>query len=70
MKINIKTGMMAAAITIFTGISTVSCKKDYLNVTDPNVFSADNYPATVADINNELNDLYGRLRGGYYKAEN
>lgn len=70
MKINIKTGIMAAAVTLFTGISTVSCKKDFLNVTDPNVFSSDNYPATVADIDKELNDLYGRLRGGYYKAEN
>lgn len=69
MKLNIKIGMMATAVTIITGISTVSCKKDYLNVTDPNVFSADNYPASVADIDKELNDLYGRLRGGYYKAE-
>ena len=69
MKINIKTGMLVAAVAIVTVISTPSCKKDFLNVTDPNVYSADNYPATVADINKELNDLYGRIRGGYYTAE-
>ena len=69
MKINIKTGMMVAAVTIVTAISSLSCKKDFLNVTDPHVFSADNFPATVADINLELNDLYGRMRDGYYSAE-
>ena len=69
MKINIKKVLMLTAVTIFTALTIVSCKKGYLDVTDPNVYSSDNYPATVGDIDKELNDLYGRFRGGYYTAE-
>lgn len=69
MSVNIKTGMMAVALIIAVALTSVSCKKGYLNVTDPNVYSADNYPASVGEIDKELNDLYGRLRGGYYAAE-
>mgnify|MGYP000745262945 FL=1 len=46
-----------------------SCKKDFLNVTNPNVFSESNFPQSVADLDIQLNDLYGRLRNGIYNPE-
>ncbi len=45
-----------------------SCKKNFLEVTDPNVLSPDNFPNNIGDLNIELNDLYGRLRGGFYET--
>jgi starch-binding outer membrane protein, SusD/RagB family len=60
----IKLLIFIAGIAFVTIIS--SCKKGYLDVRDPNVYSADNYPATIDDINTELYDLYGRLRAGFY----
>ncbi|MBC7507468.1 MAG: RagB/SusD family nutrient uptake outer membrane protein [Ferruginibacter sp.] len=69
MKINVKNGLLILAMIIAVGISIVSCKKGFLDVTDPNVYSADNYPATIEDLNIELNDLYGRLRSGIYSPE-
>ena len=70
MKINIKPALLISLLIIAAGISIVSCKKGFLDVTDPNVYSADNYPATVEDLNIELNDLYGRFRSGVYSPEN
>ena len=70
MKINRTTGTLVIAISLVAAAITVaSCKKGYLNVTDPNVYSADNYPATISDINIELNDLYGRFRSGIYSPQ-
>jgi len=69
MKIIKKIGAVIFVIcTLFT-ITFFSCKKGVLDVTDPNVFSADNYPATIDDLNMELNDVYGRFRAGYYDAD-
>jgi hypothetical protein len=70
MKINIKTGFLIFFVIISAAIVFISCKKGYLDVTNPNVYSADNYPATIDDINIELNDLYGRFRSGIYTPEN
>jgi hypothetical protein len=69
MKINRKMGMLVVALSIVSAISVVSCKKGYLNVTNPNVYSADNYPASIADLDIELNDLYGRFRSGVYNPD-
>ena len=69
MKINFKTGLFILTLIVTASVSIVSCKKGYLDVTDPNVYSADNYPATVEDLNIELNDLYGRFRSGIYSPQ-
>ncbi|CAN5331994.1 RagB/SusD family nutrient uptake outer membrane protein [soil metagenome] len=69
MKINFKSALLICLMIISAGISIVSCKKGYLDVTDPNVYSADNYPASIDDLNIELNDLYGRFRSGIYSPE-
>ena len=69
MKVNIKPALLIFLMIIAAGISIVSCKKGFLDVTDPNVYSADNYPASVEDLSIELNDLYGRVRSGMYSPE-
>lgn len=66
MRINRKTGMLVFALSLASVIAFVSCKKGYLDVTNPNVYSADNYPGTIADLEIELHDLYGRFRSGVY----
>ena len=58
-----------ALISILTLTIITSCKKDFLNVTDPNVFSESNFPRNVEDLNVQLNDLYGRLRNGIYNPD-
>ena len=61
--------MLVFALSLASVIAFVSCKKGYLDVTNPNVYSADNYPATIADLEIELHDLYGRFRSGIYTPE-
>ena len=58
--------MLVFALSLALVIAFVSCKKGYLDVTNPNVYSADNYPGTIADLEIELHDLYGRFRSGIY----
>ena len=58
--------MLVFALSLASVIAFVSCKKGYLDVTNPNVYSADNYPGTIADLEIELHDLYGRFRSGVY----
>ena len=43
-----------------------SCGKDFLNVVDPTVLDEANYPVNTADYERLMNDLYGRLREGFY----
>ncbi len=69
MKINRKFWGLVLALCTVSTITFVSCKKGILDVTDPNVFSADNYPASIDDLNMGLNDIYGRFRAGYYDAD-
>ena len=64
-----KIGTFIFVLFIIFAITFFSCKKGVLDVTDPNVFSADNYPATIDDLNMELNDVYGRFRAGFYDAD-
>ncbi len=61
--------MLVFALCLASVIAFVSCKKGYLNVSNPNVYSADNYPATIADLEIELHDLYGRFRSGVYNPD-
>jgi starch-binding outer membrane protein, SusD/RagB family len=70
MKIYKKTGLLIFMLGIAFVSTISSCKKGYLDVTNPNVYETDNYPASINDLNTELNGLYGRLRGGFYRAEN
>ena len=69
MRINRKTGLLVFALSLASVIAFVSCKKGYLDVTNPNVYSADNYPATIDDLEIELHDLYGRFRSGVYNPD-
>lgn len=69
MRINRKTGMLVFTLSLASVIAFVSCKKGYLDVTNPNVYSADNYPRTIADLEIELHDLYGRFRAGVYNPD-
>ena len=61
--------MLVFALSLALVIAFVSCKKGYLDVTNPNVYSADNYPGTIADLEIELHDLYGRFRAGVYNPD-
>ncbi len=66
MKVKVKkytTGLLLIILLVFT-----ACDKEFLNVVDPNVLSTMAYPNTVEDMELILNDLYGRLRDGYYSA--
>jgi starch-binding outer membrane protein, SusD/RagB family len=69
MKIDKKIKLLVFTACIAFITITGSCKKGYLDVKDPNVYSADNYPATIDDLNTELNDLYGRIRAGFYDSQ-
>jgi starch-binding outer membrane protein, SusD/RagB family len=70
MKVNIKTKLLIFTMCIAFVIIISSCKKGFLDVKNPNVYSADNYPATIDDLNTELYDLYGRLRAGFFDDDN
>ena len=61
--------MLVFALSLASVIAFVSCKKGYLDVINPNVYSADNYPGTIADLEIELHDLYGRFRAGVYNPD-
>lgn len=69
MKIKIKIGIVILAVSSVIATTVVSCKKGYLNVSDPNVYTSDNFPNTIDDLNIELNDLYGRFRSGIYNPD-
>lgn len=56
-------GLVLSFLLIFT-----ACDKDFLDVVDPTVLAKSAYPNTVADLELLTNDLYGRLRDGYYSA--
>ncbi len=59
----------AACLAVAGSLSVVSCKESFLDVSDPTVISAANYPNTVADTDLMLIDLYGRLRNTYYHTD-
>jgi hypothetical protein len=46
-----------------------SCKKDFLDVTEPSAISPDVFPAKVEDLDLMLNDLYGRIRSGFFHSD-
>lgn len=50
-------------------ISFVSCDKDFLDVSEPAAISPNVFPAKVEDLDLMLNDLYGRLRSGYFHSD-
>jgi hypothetical protein len=58
---NYSIGLVLSLFLIFT-----ACSEDYLNVSDPNVLSEAIYPQSVDDLELVMNDLYGRLRDGYW----
>lgn len=70
MKVKNRIATLLLSISAIIATTIVSCKKDFLNVTKPNVYSADNYPASVEDLDQSLNGLYGRFRSGIYSPEN
>jgi starch-binding outer membrane protein, SusD/RagB family len=70
MKISKKIKLLLFVLSIAFVTMISSCKKGYLDVTNPNVYETDNYPASIDDLDKELYGLYGRLRGGFYRAEN
>ena len=51
-------------------LNVISCDSDFLEVSDPNVISPDNFPTQIDDLDLMLIDLYGRLRNGYYWTNN
>ena len=53
------------------GLYLASCNGDqFLEVSDPNAISPDEFPTDIADFELMLVDLYGRLRYGYYFTDN
>ena len=70
MKVKNKIVILLSSLGAIFATTVISCKKDFLNVTKPNVYSADNYPASVDDLDQSLNGLYGRFRSGFYNPEN
>jgi len=47
-----------------------SCSDEYLDVVDPNVLDPSVFPVKLSDFEMLMNDLYGRLRVGFYNSEN
>ena len=68
MKKNIK--KYISALLFAVALMLPSCGDDYLDVVDPNVLDLTVYPAEMADFELLMNDLYGRLRVGFYNSEN
>jgi starch-binding outer membrane protein, SusD/RagB family len=46
-----------------------SCKKEYLNVSEPSAISPNDFPASLEDLDLMLIDIYGRLRSSYFFSE-
>jgi len=69
MKQKIKKYITALFLTVALMFPS-SCSKDYLDVVDPNVLDEAVFPAKMADFEMLMNDLYGRLRVGFYNSEN
>jgi len=63
---NIKSRFIA--LVLITLLPVISCNEDMLDVTNPNRVSPDVFPSRPQDFNLMLNDLYGRLRHGFYEA--
>ena len=67
-KLLLVTGVKRLLIFIFI-LSTFSCNKDYLNVTEPSAISPDVFPSKTGDLDLMLNDMYGRLRSGFFHSD-
>lgn len=46
--------------------STFSCRRNYLDVTEPSAISPEVFPTKVEDLDLMLIDVYGRTRNGYF----
>lgn len=56
----------AALLTSVLIFGSLSCSRNYLDVTEPSAISPEIFPTKVEDLDLMLIDLYGRLRNGYY----
>ncbi len=56
------------SIALFLTVVIISCRKSYLDVTEPTAISPDVFPAKVEDLDLMLIDVYGRLRASYYNS--
>jgi len=65
-----KTFCIKALVIITIAVTvTISCKKNYLDVTEPSAISTDVFPSKVEDLDLMLIDVYGRLRNSYFNSD-
>ncbi len=57
-----------ALITVSASI-TISCRRSFLDVTEPTAISPNVFPAKLEDLDLMLIDVYGRLRSGYFNSD-
>ncbi len=57
------------AVVVITVMVGLSCKRSYLDVTEPSAISPASFPTKVDDLNLMLIDVYGRLRNAYFNTD-
>jgi hypothetical protein len=60
--------LLSVAAIIVTII--ISCRRDYLDVTEPSAISPAIFPSKIVDLELMLIDVYGRLKSSYFNSGN
>lgn len=55
-------------IAVITIVVALSCRRDYLEVTEPSAISPDVFPSKIEDLDLMLIDVYGRLRSSFFNS--
>ncbi len=67
---NKKKFFIKLAVIVAVSFSLVtSCKREYLEVTEPAAISPNVFPSKVEDLDLMLIDVYGRLRSSYFNSD-
>ncbi len=56
-------------IALIVGVNYACNEKEFLDVSEPGVISANDFPAKIEDIDLMLIDLYGRTRWGFFNHQ-
>ncbi len=64
---NIYISKLVVVVLIIITVIT-ACTKDFLDTTNPNALTPDNFPTKLEDLELLIVDNYGRLRKGFYDA--
>ncbi|MCU0451512.1 MAG: RagB/SusD family nutrient uptake outer membrane protein [Bernardetiaceae bacterium] len=67
-KTNYKSFAQLALAGLVGGLLLVACGRSFLDTTNPNALTTDNFPTKLEDLDLLVMDNYGRLRNGFYDA--